>query len=88
VPPPAAYREVSLHGLSRTGHLDGLRVTTNATAAKRRVRRPSLDFRVTSRERGFEEVMVYHHLDSVLRHLESLGFRAAERSLPRRYELT
>jgi hypothetical protein len=74
-PPPGAYRDVTLHGLSPGGHLDGAHVTTNATAAKKRVRRPSLDFSLTSQERGFEEVMVYCHVDSVVRYLASLGFK-------------
>jgi hypothetical protein len=30
-------------------------------------------------DRGFEEVMVYHHVDSALRRLERLGFKGARR---------
>ncbi|HET7539111.1 MAG TPA: M36 family metallopeptidase [Polyangiaceae bacterium] len=74
-PPPTAYRDVTLRGLSRGGHLDGSHVTTNATAAHKRVRSRSLNFCFSSQQRGFEEVMVYCHVDSVVRYLGSLGFR-------------
>jgi hypothetical protein len=76
-PPAEAYREVTLRGLSSAGTLDGDRVTTNGTTAKRRLRRPSLDFRVSASQKGFEEVMVYFHVDEVVRYVESLGFRGS-----------
>ena len=72
-PPIEAYRNVRLPDVSRAGTLDGARVSTRLT--KNRVRRPNLDFRCRSHERGFEEGMVYHHLDRAVRYVESLGYR-------------
>lgn len=72
-PPPVAYREVSLLGLDSSGTLSGEKVTTRGTHA--RVRRPTGDFLLRSHQRGFEEVMVYYHVDSALRYLEALGYR-------------
>ena len=71
--PDEAFFEVSLPGLGGRGTLDGRRATTRPTS--RRVRRRSHDFRFDARERGFEEVMAYHHVDRAIRYLESLGFR-------------
>jgi Zn-dependent metalloprotease len=73
-PPPVAYREVDLPDLDGGGRLDGARVTTAPTRAAR-VRRTGFDFRLESHQRGFEEVMVYYHVDAALRYLESLGYR-------------
>jgi len=73
-PPPVAYREVELAGLDGNGTLSGEHVTTARTRAPR-VRRPNLEFRLRSDERGFEEVMVYYHVDSALRYLQQLGYR-------------
>lgn len=75
VPPAAAYRDVVLNGLDGSGTLSGSRVTTVPT--KKRIRRPDGQFLFTSRQAGFEETMVYHHVDSALRYLESLGYRGA-----------
>lgn len=74
-PPAAAYRTVTLRGLAANGRLDGTRVTTRPTAARRRVRRVDRRFLFDAHQKGFEEVMVYHHVDSALRYLERLGFR-------------
>jgi hypothetical protein len=74
-PPPQAYREVVLPGLDGSGTLTGEKVTTAAT--RRRIRRKDLGFALRSHERGFEEVMVYYHVDAALRYLESLGYRGA-----------
>lgn len=75
-PPPVAYREVELPDLDGRGRLDGARVTTAPTHASR-VRRGGLDFRLASHQRGFEEVMVYFHIDAALHYLEALGYRGA-----------
>ncbi len=72
-PPDDAYDEVSLRGLAGTGYLDGPRVTTRPT--RRRVRARDHRYLYASDERGFEEAMVYFHLDRVMRYLESLGYR-------------
>ena len=72
-PPPVAYRQVTLPGLDGGGTLSGEKVTTAPTRA--RIRRANLQFTLRSNERGFEEVMVYYHVDAARRHLESLGYR-------------
>lgn len=72
-PPPVAYREVVLQGLDGGGTLSGENVTTSPTRA-RRVRNAKLEFMLASHEPGFEEVMVYHHVDSALRYLVELGY--------------
>ncbi len=72
-PPPIAYKDVELPGLDGSGTLSGENVTTAPT--HRRVRRPKLDFLLESSQRGFEEVMVYYHVDAARRYLESLGYR-------------
>jgi hypothetical protein len=61
--------------LKTNGRLDGKRVTTEPTRTSRRVRRDDRDFRCRSHQQGFEEVMVYHHIDQAIRYLEYLGFR-------------
>ncbi len=76
-PPPEAYRSVTLWGLKTNGRLEGTRVTTAPTNPKRRVRRTNRNFLLESTKKGFEEVMVYYHIDSAIRHLERLGFRGA-----------
>jgi len=70
--PDGAYRLVELRGLDGTGRLDGDYVSTRLT--RRRVRRPSGDFRFKRKQRGFTETMVYFHIDRLQRHLQSLGF--------------
>ncbi|HMF60586.1 MAG TPA: M36 family metallopeptidase [Vicinamibacterales bacterium] len=70
--PASAYKRVVLRDIGRSGILSGPRVTTALT--KNRVRRPGLDFECASHEAGFEEVMVYFHLDRAIRYLESLGY--------------
>jgi Zn-dependent metalloprotease len=75
-PPPVAYREVILQGLDGGGTLAGEKVTTAPTRAMR-VRKPDLQFLLLSHEHGFEEVMVYYHVDSALRYLERLGYNGA-----------
>jgi hypothetical protein len=41
------------------------------------VKRSSRKFFFESREKGFEEVMVYHHIDQAVRYLERLGYRGS-----------
>jgi Zn-dependent metalloprotease len=72
-PPPGAYRKVRLPGLHGTGFVDGPWVTTRFT--KGRVRRSDQRFEFASTEPGFDEAMVYFHVDRVIRYLESLGYR-------------
>jgi hypothetical protein len=75
-PPPVAYKQVTLPGLDGSGTLSGENVTT-APTRKTRIRRANLQFLLRSGERGFEEVMVYYHVDAARRYLESLGYRGA-----------
>jgi hypothetical protein len=72
-PPAAAYRETRLSSLTGTGYLDGRRVSTWPTRG--RIRRSDHRFLFESTEPGFEETMVYVHLDRAMRYLESLGYR-------------
>jgi hypothetical protein len=72
-PPLNAYRAVQLLGLNRGGYLSGEKVTTAPTA--HRVRRSNGKFMLRSDQHGFEEVMVYYHVDAALRYLEQLGYK-------------
>jgi Fungalysin metallopeptidase (M36)/Fungalysin/Thermolysin Propeptide Motif len=71
-PPPVAYKTVTLAGLDGSGWLSGEHVTTAPTRG--RLKRTDLQFMLQSDERGFEETMVYYHVDSALRYLEQLGY--------------
>ena len=73
-PPEEAYETVRLGGLRATGYLDGGRVSTAPTP--RRVRSTRRRFLYAARDRGFEEVMAYFHVDRAMRYLESLGYRS------------
>jgi hypothetical protein len=72
-PPEAAYRQVRVGSLAGTGYFDGRRASTRPT--DRRVRRPDHRFLFKSTEPGFDEAMVYVHVDRAIRYLESLGYR-------------
>ncbi len=72
-PPDEAYTEVRLDGLDETGYLDGRRVSTRPT--RDRIRRRDRRFLFRSTQRGFDEAMVYFHVDRAIRYLESLGYR-------------
>jgi hypothetical protein len=48
-------------------------VSTSPTG-KRRIKRMNHQFLLRSHQRGFEEVMVYFHIDSSLRYIEKLGY--------------
>ena len=73
-PPAQAYESVELKRLASTGYLDGKRVSTGAMAKKDRIKRADLQFNIASHEKGFEEVMVYFHLDTAIGYLESMGY--------------
>lgn len=72
-PPEDAYVEVRLGSLDETGYLDGARVSTPPT--RERIRRRDRQFLFRSTERGFDEAMVYFHVDRAIRYIESLGYR-------------
>jgi hypothetical protein len=80
-PPPSTYKKVVLHDLSGNGRLEGKRVTTALTRRNKRVKpRRNHDFSdLGSGDLGFDEVMVYHHIDSAIRYLERLGYRGERR---------
>jgi Zn-dependent metalloprotease len=73
-PPDEAYRQVKLPELDGKGFLSGTHVSTSPTG-KRRVQSKNLQFLLRSHQKGFEEVMVYYHVDASLRYLEQLGYR-------------
>ena len=75
--PDDAYWEVELENLDDTGFLDGHNVTTAPMTAAGFARAPAVDgdFLFTSRQRGFEEAMVYFHIDRAIQYLQELGFR-------------
>ena len=70
--PLGAYEDVVLLGLDGSGFLDGTYVTTAPTPG--RVREENLEFYYLRDQAGFEEVMTYFHLDSVMRYLSGSGF--------------
>jgi hypothetical protein len=71
--PSSTYEDVLLRDIGRSGVLSGPRVTTRLTG--QRLRRPRRDFHLASHQHGFEEVMVYFHLERAIRYVESLGYR-------------
>jgi Zn-dependent metalloprotease len=72
-PPANAYRTVLLKNLKRSGFLDGAHVTTRRT--RNRIKRPDLKFDFDSTHAGFDEAMVYFHIDRAVEYLRSLGYR-------------
>ena len=72
LPPEECYAEVELKDLSKSGYLDGKRVTTKLTP--KRAKRKNGDFIFESTELGLGEVMAYHHINEAVRYLESLGY--------------
>ncbi len=72
-PPAKAYTTVRLDGLATNGRLDGRRVTTRPTRG--RVRKTDRRFVFESTQTGFDEAMVYYHLDRAIHYLETLGYR-------------
>jgi hypothetical protein len=71
-PPVEAYRVVALRELDRAS-LSGPRVKVLSRSG-RSVRRRDGQFMFESHEKGFEDVMVYYHVDAAIRYLERLGF--------------
>jgi hypothetical protein len=77
-PPQRAYADVVLRDLKGNGFLDGRRVTTSLT--KPRVeKRPDARWEFSSGQRGFDEAMIYFHVDRAIRHVEQLGYRGDRR---------
>jgi Zn-dependent metalloprotease len=71
--PQDAYTEVVLEDLDLTGYLRGPYVDTGLTAS--RAFSPTLDFRYDRSQSGFEEVMIYYHIQEFRKYLrEELGF--------------
>ncbi len=76
-PPDGTYVTVTLGGLAADDRLNGTRVTTAPTP--RRVTSATRRFLYSARDRGFEEVMTYFHIDRAIRYLESLGYSGQRR---------
>jgi len=67
-----AYKRVVLNDLEPGGNLKGPYVdTTNTPNA---ANSSNLEFLYTREDDHFEEVMAYHHIDSLQRYIQSLGF--------------
>ena len=71
--PDEAYTDVTLTGLKGNWRLDGRRVSTKPTPGRVIKRNHRFDFEST--QTGFDEAMVYYHLDRAIHHLETLGYR-------------
>lgn len=71
--PDDAYTDVPLAGLRGNERLDGRRVSTRPTHGRVRKHNHRFDFACT--ETGFDEAMVYYHIDRAIHYLESLGYR-------------
>lgn len=71
--PASAYSQVELKGLDSSGKLSGQFVSTELSNE-----RASADsdgnFHFNRSQKGFEEVMIYHHIDMAQRYFQSLGF--------------
>jgi hypothetical protein len=72
--PDDAYHKVVLRDLDHSGYLDGKRVTTRPMK-KNRIRRRDYCYDLRSRQAGFEQVMIYYHINEAIRYLEQLGYR-------------
>jgi hypothetical protein len=70
--PDSAYSEVALENLDDSGMLDGAFASTKTTS--NRIRRSNHQFIFGRNDRGFKEVMVYYHIDSIQRYLQQIGF--------------
>jgi hypothetical protein len=78
-PTPESYAAVRLLGLRPSGYLTGDRASTHLTRG-RRLRSRKLDFMLeTNKNRGFEEVSAYFHVDQAVRYVESLGYTGKRR---------
>ena len=72
--PRGAYETVRLQGLDGRGFLDGEHVTTKLTRPRVK-KQPNLVWDFDNDQRGFDEAMVYFHVDRAARYVESLGYR-------------
>lgn len=80
--PEEAYNPVVLRQIDPSGILKGPYVDTDSTLD--RVREPSLNFTYKRDRPGFEEAMVYYHLDSYQRYIQdTLGFSQANNRVQR-----
>ncbi len=70
LPPPEAYRLVTLKNLRKRGFLEGPFVKV-----KRRPKQTGPPYKLKSSQRGFEEVMAYYHIRAAMSYLRDLGFR-------------
>ncbi|MDQ1354373.1 MAG: hypothetical protein QG657_4682 [Acidobacteriota bacterium] len=68
----AAYKTVTLKELDNSGNLKGPYV--DLTSTKNYAKAPDGKFMYTRGDKHFEEVMVYYHLDTTQRYIQSLGF--------------
>jgi Zn-dependent metalloprotease len=68
----SAYSEVTLENLDDSGMLDGLFASTRTTS--NRINRPDHQFNFSRSNRGFKEVMVYYHIDTIQRYIQEIGF--------------
>jgi hypothetical protein len=80
-PPPEVYFTVRLRDLRGNGLLEGRRVSTRLT--RPRIKKADHRFLFASHQAGFEEAMVYHHLNEAMRYLESLGYRGRRALFPK-----
>jgi Zn-dependent metalloprotease len=76
-----AYRTISLKALNPGGYLKGPFVDTGATS--NRAKSASYQFKYARKDDRFEEVMVYYHIDTVQRYIQSLGFKGNRSILDR-----
>ncbi|HET7872294.1 MAG TPA: M36 family metallopeptidase, partial [Terriglobales bacterium] len=75
--PDAAYKQVQLLSLAKTGLLDGPYVSTSKT--KNRAKATDRQFLFKRNQAAFKEVMVYFHIDRMQRYIQSLGFANVNR---------
>jgi len=69
--PASEYFDVVLQGLDDSGYLQGPHVDLSPTSG--RVRSGTLDFYYDRSQSGFEQTMVYYHMDEFQRYIQSLG---------------
>jgi Zn-dependent metalloprotease len=69
----SAYSEVTLENLDDSGTLEGLFASTRTTS--NRIKRSNHQFIFRRNDRGFKEVMVYYHIDTIQRYVQEIGFK-------------
>lgn len=77
-----SYRTVALNDLETGGYLKGPYVDTTNTPSS--ARSQNLEFIYSRENDRFEEVMVYYHIDTLQRYIQSLGFKDDKGILNRR----